>query len=290
MKKPSNQPIKSNRRCITLNFDDAKPWANADIGFNLMNYEYPIYHDHNFWEIFIVVKGCINHLINDTSRQMFKGNACLIRPQDKHCIKLVDKNHDIKYLSFTMSDAYMTDFIKSYKSDFLNDIIAEKNPQYFNVNNMDLLNYMNTCLNFISYQKTLEQIVFQCKIVFIDIFNNYVKQLNKRASIFPEWFSDFILELNTHDNFFIPINELAKKTPYSYSRLSRIFKNLTGETLTSYITTIKMKRAAEYLLNSDMTILEISSTLNYLSVSHFLRTFKKYYNLSPKEYKKIKCQ
>jgi two-component system response regulator YesN len=84
----------------------------------------------------------------------------------------------------------------------------------------------------------------------------------------------------------LPITELAKHTPYSYSHLSMLFKKYTGKTIVSHLQELKLIRAKELLRNTDNTISEIIVELNYESLSNFTHTFKKFTGLSPSEFRK----
>lgn len=67
--------------------------------------------------------------------------------------------------------------------------------------------------------------------------------------------------------------------------LSRYFKEKTHETFMEYDKKLKMDRAAQLLLSTNMKTYEIASQLGYKSVQHFSRIFKEYYNYTPMEYR-----
>lgn len=48
-----------------------------------------------------------------------------------------------------------------------------------------------------------------------------------------------------------------------------------------------MNKAAEYLKNVNMSIIEIAKLLGYDNPSNFTRTFKNVFGLLPREYKKM---
>ena len=43
------------------------------------------HHTHNFIEVFYIIKGSINHLINNTTETLHTGDMYLLRPGDVHC-------------------------------------------------------------------------------------------------------------------------------------------------------------------------------------------------------------
>lgn len=66
--------------------------------------------------------------------------------------------------------------------------------------------------------------------------------------------------------------------------LSRVFKEKTGETLSEYISRIKMKKAVEFLKSDKYRVSEIAKLLGYATGSYFAAQFKKYTGYTPTEY------
>ena len=128
--------------------------------------------------------------------------------------------------------------------------------------------------------------LFQTKIIVNRLINKLIFSHFGFKDQKPGWFNDFLMTLNSPHFNFDNMAELARKTPYSYSRLSRIFKAHTGYTIVEYLSSIKINSAKESLLYTDKTISEISQELGYASISHFNRTFKKIIGTSPSEFRK----
>ncbi|MDI4645186.1 response regulator [Cohnella hashimotonis] len=67
--------------------------------------------------------------------------------------------------------------------------------------------------------------------------------------------------------------------------VSRLFKLQTGENLSDYVLRLKMELAASLLANPAMKSYEISLRLGYQNPNYFNKVFKKYYSLTPQEYR-----
>ena len=63
-----------------------------------------------------------------------------------------------------------------------------------------------------------------------------------------------------------------------------MFKAETGSGLSSYITEVRVNAAKELLLNSSLTIQEISDACGYNNEKYFYQIFKKATNLTPTQY------
>ncbi len=90
-----------------------------------------------------------------------------------------------------------------------------------------------------------------------------------------------------HLNENIRVELLAKHVKLNPSYLSTLFKKETGENVSNYITQKRMETAKNMLKYSDYSLSDIGEFLNFSSYSHFARVFRKYYNTSPKEYRRL---
>ena len=96
-----------------------------------------------------------------------------------------------------------------------------------------------------------------------------------------------ILQYIKQNYHFLSLSSLSKFFNYSETHLSIIIKKNTGLSFIKLITSLKMSDAIDYLKNTNMSIERISEIIGYNSSDHFSRTFKKYYNKSPQQYRKL---
>jgi len=83
----------------------------------------------------------------------------------------------------------------------------------------------------------------------------------------------------------VELSELAAMVNLSVSRLRHLFKVETGTTPTQYLKEWRLRRAAELMRTTFLTVKEIVRQLGLASGSHFVGDFKKIYGMSPKEYR-----
>lgn len=84
------------------------------------------------------------------------------------------------------------------------------------------------------------------------------------------------------------LEEIASKVFLCSSYLSAIFKEETGENLTEYISNLRMEKAQDLLLGTDMKIIELCTCVGYANQFYFSACFKKYIGVSPNEFRKKK--
>jgi len=79
--------------------------------------------------------------------------------------------------------------------------------------------------------------------------------------------------------------DLAYTSNLSVSHFSTVFKNQTGYSPIDYFNHLKIQKACQYLLFTDMNIKEISFSLGIEDQYYFSRMFSRLMNVSPKEYR-----
>ncbi|MBO9598985.1 MAG: helix-turn-helix transcriptional regulator, partial [Cohnella sp.] len=67
--------------------------------------------------------------------------------------------------------------------------------------------------------------------------------------------------------------------------LSKIYKLETGESLGDYIIRVRMEKALYLLKSTNKKIYEITSELGYQNPQYFSKMFRKYYGMTPNEYR-----
>lgn len=93
---------------------------------------------------------------------------------------------------------------------------------------------------------------------------------------------------NHYENPNLKLGEVADYVGLNEKYFTNRFTKEGGETFTSYLAGIRLEKAKDLLNNTDYKIYEIAEMSGYQSSEHFTRMFKKYYNISPTQYRKNK--
>lgn len=81
------------------------------------------------------------------------------------------------------------------------------------------------------------------------------------------------------------LEQIADEMGVSVKYVSRIFKDKTGVYLTDFINQIRIDKAKELLVHTDMRVNDIAGSIGINSRTTFLRVFKKVEGVSPNEYR-----
>ena len=261
----------------------SSPFRTADIAFNWLNRDYPIYHEHSHWELLVIMSGEICHNINGKESVLKKGDACLIRPTDKHSLKLKKKQkNNYQHINFIFSDDFAKKILCVY--DCYDEVLAEKESIQFTLDDSEIsMIYDKTLLTQNLSQQKYEM---SAKVIVSRILLKFFEQRTLFDAEYPEWLNEFMIYINSPSTFGKSTRELAKHTPYSYSRLTTLFKQYVGITIVDYVSDKKMVYAKRLLRTTKLTTLQISEMIGYNSLSSFNHLFKSAYGITPSQYRK----
>lgn len=89
-------------------------------------------------------------------------------------------------------------------------------------------------------------------------------------------------------NFNRPLSlmQLADVIGMNPKYFCRFFSQITGQTPMNYVNSYRIEQAAHMLCGSDMTVTEVGLECGFSDTSHFVKTFKKYKGITPKQFRK----
>ncbi|WP_126549482.1 AraC family transcriptional regulator [Dictyobacter kobayashii] len=92
-----------------------------------------------------------------------------------------------------------------------------------------------------------------------------------------------MIERYLRDNYWRPISirDLAAQVHLSERHTSRLFQKVMGETIMSYLTTLRLDIAAQLLLDQQIPIKEVALTVGYPDVRYFITLFHQKKGLTP---------
>ncbi|SCP96565.1 helix-turn-helix transcriptional regulator [Anaerobium acetethylicum] len=82
------------------------------------------------------------------------------------------------------------------------------------------------------------------------------------------------------------LEDLASHFFLSKYYICKVFKEVTGYTISEYVNIHRIQKAKRYLEETDLSITEIAHLLNFGSIAHFEKLFKTYMTVSPLKYRK----
>ena len=84
----------------------------------------------------------------------------------------------------------------------------------------------------------------------------------------------------------ITLDDMSAVAGFSRQYFCKFFKDMTGTTPVNYLMAYRIERAARKLLGSDSPIMQIAFDCGFNDLSYFIKTFRAFKHVSPKEYRK----
>ncbi len=82
-------------------------------------------------------------------------------------------------------------------------------------------------------------------------------------------------------------NFISEKLNYDYTYLANLFSEIMGTTIENFIIHQKIQRVKELLLYHKLSVSQISYQMNYSSVSHLSKQFRKVTGITPSVFKTL---
>ncbi|MGN7360485.1 AraC family transcriptional regulator [Paenibacillus sp. SAF-054] len=183
----------------------------------------------------------------------------LLRQQMKHV-------HELPYRSYKLNLTYFTyDLLKHFnKSSVLHEISSIH----------QLLERYGTLSEF---QAWLEGIVTT-----LASETEAPKSPNRKEEIVLE-IKEFV-DSHLQDSQ-LSIEQVADNFSFSVSYIRQLFKEIMNMSLSEYILQERIEKVKEKLVSSQLSVLEIADQCGFLSKGHFFSAFKKFTDLTPKQYR-----
>ena len=178
-------------------------------------------------------------------------------------------------------------------------------PQFFIDNNLGLQDAVDLWNHLVSHLKQIQgRNIHLIDIDYLDYNElihtfsdfktlcNYLKELFVNTLVISDnqnantAFEKLLAYVNSNYTEEIYLKELSARYYINLTYCCELFKKVTGKTFSNYVTTLRMKKASDLLIITDLSIDEISTKSGYNDYHYFSNNFKKYFNVSPTTYRK----
>ncbi len=92
--------------------------------------------------------------------------------------------------------------------------------------------------------------------------------------------------METHLREEFRLGDLAHEAGMSEYHFSRLFKRATGHSPSQYFIKLRMTKAKQLLIETEMSIIDVCMEVGYSSASHFSQVFKREVGVPPSHYRK----
>lgn len=262
--------------------------------FRLFDEGYIRWHWHDDFQISYVLKDKICFQVNGEKIVLNPGEGMFFNSNVLHQIKPFDYNCSMISIMFDKSiisgseysligKKFVDTVINTNTLDF---IILKRDVKW----QSDILKHVEntySAYNKQDYAFELE-IVNNLNWIWLNLIKNLkdkIENPSKKPSPDDDRVKTAINYIKHNYKHEISLNDIAKSCNISKSECCRSFKRVLKMTPFEYLMEYRVLKSTEYLYNTDESISNICMNVGFNGISYFGKTFKKFMNCTPSEYR-----
>ncbi len=271
---------------------------NADVEiYHHIRYLPPSWHSQSFIEIACVLQGSCTHYIMGQCFTLEEGDICIIAPDTVHAVSVF--SDDCMLFNFivrtsTFEEAFFGVLSENdILSDFFMRSLYHRSAHPYLLfragDDEELFGYVGAALQEFGHNHLYKDRMLRAilNVFFITLLRSHGTDVIFPESSSPQENENTILILKYIQEHYntLTLTELASFFNYSERQIQRIVKDCTGMSFSQNIQHLKLRQAVRLMQNPNLSIAEISEELGYSAPENFRHVFKKYYGMTPMEYR-----
>ena len=240
-------------------------------------------HDHDFTEIIYVERGCGLHVLGSESKRIQQGDILIVPVGCFHCIRPVETEDNFEDNFKIINIIFNSEMINLDILPYVGTIFDTKTvPSIKTLIMMLLSEYEQREMGWASVlQDGLRMLIS----IFSRLHAHTSYDQNEHATRENYYVNQAILYYQTHYTQRFSVDDIARHVGLSKGYLQRIFKADTGQTLMNGIASMRVQKACELLLTTDMSVYEIASQVGFADCNQMHIVFKRFVGMTPKTYR-----
>lgn len=264
--------------------------GNMPITLNLYSHDEQK-HMHDYIELVYIFSGSGIHYVNDVPYHLNRGSLLLVDFGETHEYSCLD---NMAYVNFKLRPEYFSDNLKGKSS--IEDIFSL--PELQNLPDTE----SNRMAQFDGHMcLRIEQLIFSIleenlsrapgfKNIIKNSLVNLLIQLKRNMisesafsheTAVPERLRAALDYINEHCGEKITLKKASEICNYSEVYFSKLLRTYFGCGFSEYLMKRRINKAMNLLLETNISIQEISIAAGFNNKTHFYRTFKKYIGVKP---------
>lgn len=252
-------------------------------------------HRHNYIEIMYVCKGTITHYLDNQELTMQPGDMLLLNQYVKHGIRKAGY-YDIGINFIALPEFFDIPLQMLNKNnilaDFLVSTLRQSNPVSHYLlfrlgENAAIENLMENMIASMLYSEQNEDSINQYSMGIVFLY--LLKHMDCLTQDSSQSYRDIVVQstLNYINTCYKTANltRIAEDFHQSLSGISKLIKQSTGYTFQEHLQYKRFQKAVMLLVESELSVEEISIAVGYENQSYFYRQFKNRYGMTPRKYR-----
>lgn len=263
---------------------------------DMMGKEFP-WHWHSLFEIDFINEGEIDFMSTSKIFHMKKGDAVFINSGVMHAYENTsEREASLTAILFDMN--YLSGMNSLIESKYIYPIMRCGSLDTFLISpdTLDGVKIMERVLSAVElmekepygYEIKLKNIMNDFWLHLIDVTTELRSNSSEKISSDASHIKALIRFIQENYSEKITLKDIAKSSNISERECNRCFQRSINTSPINYLNDFRVRRAAQLLFSSDMTVIEIGEECGFSSSSYFGKMFKEKMGCTPSEYRNRK--
>ena len=270
-----------------LELIDLQSETNYAFHSSIAEHEFPQVHD--FYELSLITAGRMDLTVGEERFLADSGSLVLIQPGFVHAKRDLGGCH---YMNIAFPARTMEDCLRFLGLESL--FIAEKQlslstpfVQISQADSLDLQNHLHRLS--VLPESEIRRVRAGVRFLVINcLWRWFIPAITGSVRLSgPVWLQELILQLENRENLAAGLPFMMEYSGKSQEYLCRTFQKYLSETPAGYLTRKRLDLAANLLVHSDMSPLDVAFETGYQNGSTFYHNFTRRFGLSPGKYRAL---
>lgn len=243
-------------------------------------------HNHDYFEVFLVLEGQALHWVNGTQMQLRKGDLVFVRPEDTHDYMLQD-DRPFSMLNLPFTVQTLQELLVFLAEGFASEgLLNSRLPPCRKLSDRELEwvgGQMSKICAFAPDE--YPKIKTALRVLLLRIFTKYFTELEPEEETIPAWLDRMCATMREGSNFAEGTEFFFGLTDKTREHVSRCMKKYMGMTVTEYINSLRLNYIANMLRNSNHRISHIIFESGFNNISWASELFRQRYGMTMREFR-----
>jgi AraC family cel operon transcriptional repressor len=248
--------------------------------------EYFTEHTHDYAEMFIMLTGHTCHTANGTRRKLSAGDVVFIRPSDTHKYSKI-KDEEFTFCNLTFTKETLESVFSYLGAGFPSENLCKSGqPPTATMTQYERERFEKKIesLGAIAAEDAPKRKT-ALRILLMELFIALFLDFSHEAHSMPPWLESLCIRMRAEGGFKEGSEQMIALSGRTREHLARSMKKYTGQTVSEFISDLRLNYIANMLKNSNKRISEIVFESGFNTISLATTRFKKKYGVSMRRFR-----
>ncbi|MDF2614405.1 MAG: Two component transcriptional regulator, AraC family [Clostridia bacterium] len=215
---------------------------------------------------------------NEFENRLKEAKTLLFENQTKKVIEIIESIYDS-----SVKDLQKYEHLKQFSLQLIGVLLEYCSKNEINYKDVFLSQYIP--IDFINNFETIQEMREWLSAIFVKAVELHLQ--DDTEIVYTKHVKEAITYMEKHYASKIGLSSISEKLGVNKAYFCRVFKQETKENFTDYLNNIRIEKAKDLILNSDLKLYEIAEKVGFTTLQHFNNNFKKIAGVNPLKYKNM---